>query len=496
MHIIHIASEMSPIAKVGGLADVVHGLAKEEQALGHTVEILLPKYDILRYSHIQNLKIETPDLWSFEDGKQYHNSVWAGTTDGLRTLLIDPHHNDYYFNRGQIYGSPNDVDRFLYFCRASLEYLLVKKIKPDILHLHDWPTATCATLVKNLYEDLGFSPKGIVLTIHSIEHQGKCLPKNLTRIGLRGENFRTEEKLQDEENPILLNLLKGGIIYSDQVTTVSPTYAEEVLTPEYGYSLNETLIKYKHKFTGILNGLDLESWNPSSDPYLAATYPSNPTFLSKVLAGKKANKEALKQKTNLAISPDDPLIGVVSRLALQKGPHLIRAAMHHLSTRKGSFIYLGSAQDKALEMEFLSLKEHYKKNPRIQIYLEFNEELSHLIYAASDAFLIPSLFEPCGLTQMIAMRYGTLPIARKTGGLADTVFNRVNGFTFTGATETSLIETLDQAVDLYQNNQEAWCRLIEEGLTRDFSWKASTLRYLKIYGLAMNSHGAIQACRM
>ncbi len=494
MRIVHVATEFAPLAKVGGLGDVVHGLAKEQAALGHQVEVILPKYDIIKYHNLENFSLEMGDLWSFEDSSRYHNAVWTGYVDKVKVHLIEPHHNHYYFNRGKIYGTADDVERFLYFCRAAGEFLHLQRGRPDIIHLHDWPTAPLAPIIKHIYKDLGFSYGSIVLTIHNIEHQGKCSPANLSRIGLRGEDFRSEERLQDPKDPSVINLLKGGIVYSDSFTTVSPTYAKEIMTPSSGFGLDGIVRLFESNFKGILNGIELDSWNPASDPFISFPYPTNSTFIETIIKNKEANKESLFKKLNMTPSKG-PLIACISRLAKQKGPKLILHAIQYALKQNGSFILLGSSIDPEFEKEFGELQQLYKGNPHFHMKLSFDEAFSHSLFAAADAIFIPSLFEPCGLTQMIGMRYGTIPIARKTGGLSDTVFdadnskiplvNR-NGFTFDNPDTTSVERVLKRAMSCYETDKKKWKQLIQTDLNTDFSWKKSALAYDQIYAQALS----------
>ena len=489
MRIVHVASEFAPLAKVGGLGDVVHGLAREQAKLGHKVEVIIPKYDIIKYQNLDQFSLEMGDLWSFEDSSRYHNAVFSGSVDGIKVHLIEPHHNSYYFNRGRIYGESDDVERFLYFCRTVGEYLHLRGGKPDIIHLYDWPTAPLAPIIKHIYRDLGFSCGSTVLTIHNVEHQGKCSPANLSRIGLRGEDFRTDERLQDPKDPSVINLLKGGIVYSDAVTTVSPTYAKEMMTPSLGFGLDGVVRRFEHKFSGILNGLEIETWNPANDPHIAFPYPTNATFIETVVKNKEANKEALFKQLNMKPSKG-PLIACISRLAHQKGPKLIIQAIHYALKQNCSFVLLGSAIDPEFQKELDNLKTTYKNHPHFHMELSFDEPLSHSLFAAADAILIPSIFEPCGLTQMIGMRYGTIPIVRKTGGLSDTVFDidnqkipltERNGFTFDHPDAPSVERALKRAIACFESDKKKWKGLIQTGLTIDLSWKKSAHAYDTLY---------------
>jgi len=482
MHVIHIASELAPIAKVGGLADVVFGLARETQKKGHTVEILIPKYDCLDYTALKNLKPVFRELWSFDGPYRYHNTIWSAEVQGLNVLLLEPHHPGYYFSRGSIYGSPDDVDRFIYFSRAALEYLFKSGKTPDILHIHDWPTALVAPLYKEMYIPLGFRTKGIVQTIHNLQHQGKCSPQNVTRAGLRGEDLLTPAKMQDPFLPSNLNLLKGGIEYSDFITTVSPTYEKEIKTVEGGCGLHMLLTKHSNKLKGILNGIDFEYWNPAVDQLLPAKYD-----LKTAQQGKSANKTELRKKFGLKESKG-PLVCAISRLVPQKGPELIVYGLKKTIEKEGQFILLGSPAGPEMTLQFHALQKELSKNKNTAIHLEYDEALAHLTYAASDMILIPSLSEPCGLSQMIGLRYGSVPLVRFTGGLADSVFdvetskkpdNERNGFVFDFPDTSGVDWALDRAFKSYKGSK--WSTLVEQGMKCDYSWSRSADAYLKIY---------------
>lgn len=488
MYIVHIASELAPIAKVGGLGDVIHGLSKELVKQGHEVEIVLPKYDCIDHSKLENLKVHYRALWSFEAPHRYNNTVWSAQTDGLNVLLIEPHHPSYYFSRGRIYGSPDDVDRFLYFCRATLEYFLKAEKKPDVIHIHDWPTASVAVLYKELYIPLGLKLGKIVLTIHNLAHQGKCHPKQLTKVGLRGENYLTPDKMMDPLSPTMINLFKGGLAYSDALTTVSPTYEREIKTPEVGYGLDPVLVKHEKKLKGILNGIEYNFWNPQKDTLLPVHYPSDPTKLEEVLKGKSENRKRLRQHFGME-ETDKPLVSAVSRLVHQKAPHLIKHALLHTLAKGGQFILLGSEAHLELHKELLILKKTLSENKNVAILLDFNEALAHQLFAAADMFIIPSIFEPCGLTQMIALHYGTVPIARRTGGLADTVFDidtsivpetERNGFTFDFPDAAGVDWALNRALECWSDKKK-WHTLMRNGMHKDLSWTKPAKEYLSIY---------------
>lgn len=493
MHIIHIASELAPLAKVGGLADVVLGLCRELSWKGHDVDIIIPKYDCLDSEQIRDLSMDVKDLQSYYQGEWYSNTVWIGWVENLKVYFIDPHHPRFFFNRGCFYGCDDDIERFLYFSRAALEFIYKRPLNPDIIHLHDWETAVIAPLITDMYRNIGFVKPKVVLTIHNMEYQGKCRAKDLTQIGLEGKNYLEPGKMQDNQDPDLINLLKGGIVYSDFITTVSPNYAKEVLTPEGGKGLETTLYQSRHKFEGILNGIDYSYWNPEIDRFLPAHYSPREIPTNKkdrnTLDKKGFIKKLLREKLDLA-EEHRPIVGCISRLVPQKGIDLIKHTINHIVEKKGQFVLLGSSPIPSISAEFHQLKHHYRDHPHINITLHHQEELAHMIYAGCDMFIVPSLFEPCGLTQMIALKYGTVPIVRHTGGLADTVFDidhsrkpieERNGYIFDYPDAASMDSALDRAIHCWFEDYEKWRHLMLQGMKIDFSWNHPCDLYLKIY---------------
>ena len=345
MHIIHIASELAPLAKVGGLADVVLGLCRELSWKGHDLDIIIPKYDCMDSEQIRDMTIETKDLLSFYRGEWFTNTVWIGWVENIKVYFIEPHHPRFFFNRGCFYGCEDDIERFLYFSRTAIEFIYKRPLNPDIIHLHDWQTAVIAPLYADMYRKIGLTKPKIVLTIHNMEYQGKCSPHDLTGIGLRGgSDYAQPAKMQDSCSPDLVNLLKGGIVYSDFVTTVSPSYAKEVLTPEGGKGLESTLNLYKRKFKGILNGIDYSYWNPEIDRFLHAHYSSREIPANKkdrnTLDKKGFIKKLLREKLNLA-EDHRPIIGCIARLVPQKGIELIKHTMRHIVDKKGTVCAAG-----------------------------------------------------------------------------------------------------------------------------------------------------------
>lgn len=482
MHIIHLATELAPIAKVGGLGDVLYGLSKAVAKQGHKVEILLPKYDCIDYSQIKQLKVHRKEVTVKEGEKKYRNTIWSGELDGLQIFLVEAHgHPQDYFCQGKIYGCPNDIERFTYFCKVAVEYLRQSGVQPDILHLHDWPTALASLLY----------PKGkTVFTIHNLEHQGICAKEQIARLGIT-----PDEKMEDPPRPHLVNLMRAAIECAGAVTTVSPTYEKEIQTPEEGMGLEKILAKHKKKLKGILNGIDEEYWDPEKDPLLVKRYATHkvdtPEKLKSVLLAKAENRKHVR--THFSLPQENvPLVVSITRLVTQKGPELILHAMQRTKEKGGQFILLGSNHDSkhgsGMEKEFIALQKSGSKN--LALCLDKNEALAHLLFAAADMLVVPSRFEPCGLTQLIALRYGTVPIVRRTGGLADTIADidtastpptQRNGFTFDHYNPEGLEWGLDRALTLWTHHPDQWHQLMLQGMQQNFTWERPATQYLSLY---------------
>ncbi|XP_062160775.1 probable starch synthase 4, chloroplastic/amyloplastic isoform X2 [Alnus glutinosa] len=485
LYVIHIAAEMAPVAKVGGLGDVVTGLGKALQNRGHLVEIVLPKYDCMQYDRIRDLRVLDVVVESYFGGRLFKNKIWVGTVEGLPVYFIEPHHPDKFFWRGKFYGEQDDFKRFSFFSRVALEFLLQAGKKPDIIHCHDWQTAFVAPLYWDLYAPKGLNSARICFTCHNFEYQGTAPASELAYCGLDVHQLNRPDRMQDNFAHDRVNPVKGGVVFSNIVTTVSPTYAQEVRTAEEGRGLHSTLNLHSKKFIGILNGIDTDTWNPATDTYLKIQYTAND------LQGKAENKEAMRR--HLGLSSADvrkPLVGCITRLVPQKGVHLIRHAIYRTLELGGQFVLLGSSPVAHIQREFEGIANHFQNHAHIRLILKYDESLSHSIYAASDMFIIPSIFEPCGLTQMIAMRYGSIPIARKTGGLNDSVFdvddNTIplafrNGFTFSTPDEEGVNNALGRAFNLYSNNPESWRQLVQKDMNMDFSWESSSAHYEELY---------------
>jgi len=480
LNITHVSSEFNPLAKEGGLADVVHGLAKQQVLNGNNVSVILPKYDLINLSLIPPLEIFDEDLWTFQNNKSHRNTIYKTIYEGIILYFIEPFHPGNYFNLGHIYGAKNDAERFLYFSRVVVEFLNKGSQAPNILHLHDWPVAVIAPLIKCMFPNLNQRIDSIVFTIHNIEHQGKVHPKELSLIGLYGANG-----LIDPKKPDYINLMKGGITYADTVTTVSPTYAKEINTPEYGFGLDKIINQNKDKLFGIINGIEQESWNPSTDPHLFEPYPSNGTFIQDILRKKALNKQALFRELTMSPTNGGPLVICITRIASQKSPELILKAISLIIRKGGCFILLGNISEKEFEKSFTQAKEEFKNNPNIFLCTKFDNGFAHKLFAAADIIFIPSKFEPCGLTQMIAMHYGTIPIARNTGGLKDTIndstSNDPSGFLFDELSEAAVDRILDTAFNTYFYDKVKWHTMIQNGIGKDYSWKLPSISYEHIY---------------
>ena len=484
MYIIQIASECAPVAKVGGLGDVVFGLTRELEIRGNSVEIILPKYDCLRYDQIYNLQPVFNDLWVPWFHHNIHCTVYFGFVHGRKCFFIEPHSPQNFFNRRTFYGHGDDDQRFAFFCRAALEFMLKSGKHPDVIHCHDWQTALVPVLLYEVYQHLGMRHPRVCFTLHNMQHQGVTGEHILRGTGLnRHDYFFHQDRLQDNFNRSAINLMKGGIVYSNFVTTVSPRYRGEILYSSQSYGLGHTLHVHQGKLGGILNGLDYDVWNPAKDHHIPARYTVDS------LDTKYENKTALRNRFWLR-DVLKPIVCYVGRLDHQKGLPLIAHAINYSLSNGCQFVLLGTAADNRITHEFWGMKRHYNDNPDCHIEIGFNEDLSRLIYAGSDLIIVPSLFEPCGLTQMIGLKYGTVPVVRATGGLADTVFDanhsdkpyhERNGYVFNDFNNAGIESALHRAVGMWYSYPEHFRELMVNGMRCDFSWNHPGGHYLGVY---------------
>ena len=484
LFIIQICPELSPVAKVGGLADVVYGLSNELEIRGNSVEIILPKYDCLRYDHIWGLCETYNDLWVPWFEGAIHCTVFFGFVHGRKCFFIEPHSQDNFFNRGSIYGFKDDALRFAFFTRAAMEFIWKTGKNPDIIHCHDWQTALAPVFLFEIYQHLGMHHPRVCFTIHNFKHQGVTGAQILQATGLnRPEYYYHYDRLRDNQHLQALNLMKAGVVYSNFVTTVSPHHAMEAKDLGQGFGLEPTLHIHHRKFGGVVNGVDYSIWNPEIDPHIPVRYTVDN------IEGKYDNKRALRQRLMLADN-EKPIVAFVGRLDPQKGLELIRHAIFYTLHRGGQFVLLGSSPEGQINNYFWSLKHQLNDNPDCHIEIGFNEELSHLIYAGADMMIVPSRFEPCGLAQLIALRYGTVPVVREVGGLADTVIDKDfswrplherNGYVFRDYDEAGLESALGRAISCYYEFPEHFRETIKNAMRSDYSWKNPGQDYLNIY---------------
>ncbi len=484
MYIIMVSPECAPVAKVGGLGDVVYGLSRELEIRGNDVEIILPKYDCMRYDHIYGLQESFNDLWVPFYDQWIHCTVYFGFVHGRKCFFIDAHSERNFFNRGVFYGHNDDPERFAFFCRAALEFMLKANKHPDIIHCHDWQTGLVPVLLFEIYQHYGLSHPRVCYTLHNLMHQGVTGEFILRAMGLnRADYFFHLDRLRDNFNPFALNLMKGGIVYSNFVTTVSPSYAWEITHSDLSYGLGHTLFVHNRKFGGILNGIDYDIWNPEIDRHIPFQFGIDS------IEKKYADKETLRNRFFLR-HEYKPIVAHIGRLDHQKGVHLIRHAIFYALNNGCQFILLGSSPDPAISNDFWHLKHHLNDNPDCHLELGYSEELAHLIYAGADMMIVPSLFEPCGLTHLIAMKYGTVPVVRETGGLKDTVFDadftdkpyhERNGYVFRDPNNQGLESAMHRAIGMWYSYPRYFRELMLNGMRYDFSWNHPGLHYMNIY---------------
>jgi starch synthase len=484
MYVVMIASECAPATQAGGLGEVVAGLSRELELRGNAVEIVLPKYGGLRYQEIYGLCVTYQDLWvPWYDGA-VHCTVWFGFVHGRKCYFIEPHSEDNFFDRGHLYGYVDDVDRYVFFCKAAMEFLLQAGKRPDVIHCHDWQTALVPVLLYEQYRYAGMENQRACLTVHNFGHQGLCGEEVLWATGLhRLEYYYDRLRMGDDHDPTALNLLKGGIVYANSVLTVSPQHAWEVRYTDQGKGLGPTLGVHHEKFGGILNGLDYDIWNPEVDKCIPHNYTAD------TLDGKYANKRALRERLWLR---DDykPIVAYVGRLDEQKGVHLIDRAIFYALEQGAQFVLIGSGTSPEIQERFGHLKGLLNDNPDVHLELGFDPDLAHLTFAGADMVVMPSMFEPCGLVQLIALKYGTVPIVRAIGGLCDTVFDRDysdraphdrNGYVFHDVDGQAIESAMARALGLWHDYPNEFRDLMRNGMRADHSWAAAGWHYLNVY---------------
>lgn len=481
MKILMAASEAVPFLKTGGLGDVAGTLALELHKAGHEVILVLPKHGVINAQKFELTPKFSP-FFVHMGNATFFASVLETRIEGMPAYLIE---YEDFFGRNPIYDDgkqayPDNGARFAFFSKAVLDLSLALGFCPDVVHCSDWQTALIPYYLKTWgFEGDFYRKTASLLTIHNIGYQGIFDGLGLAPfIGLNWMQLRPEEF----EAFGGLNYLKGGFFYADQITTVSPTYAKEILSEPGGNGLSAYLERRKSDVMGILNGIDTQEWNPAKDPFLPAPYTA------KNMAGKAKAKEALQKEFLLEVNPNKPVLGVVSRLADQKGFDLLQAIIHELMTWDLQIVVLGSG-DKSMEGFFGWLPSIYPG--KMGSYIGFQPRLAHLIEAGSDFFVMPSRYEPCGLNQMYSMAYGTLPIVRATGGLADTVTNldpktgRGTGFVFADITPGALKDTIGWALYTWYNERPVIEKMAKQAMAQDFSWAKAVKGYEQAYAKAL-----------
>ena len=471
MKIAMVASESRPFCKTGGLADVVYSLSKELVIMGEEVMVILPFYQAIKNT------IKTPvkyvDSFIVNMSWRHHEAkVYTAKADGIDYYFVE----HWYFDRINLYGDGDDGERFAFFALAARELMMRQKVKPDIIHVHDWQAGMLPCLIKEVdWYRKGFKGTQFVMTIHNPAFQGM-----LDRDAL-GNLYDLPLSLFDDGQVRLdgrVSTLKAGIVYANKITTVSPNHHTELLTPEGGMHLDGVLNLREWDFCGILNGIDYLEFNPNNDAYIPMNYNA-----VNYVSGKKACHDALLKELNI-VDYNQPLFSMVSRLTWQKGLDILFPAIEELANRGCNIVILGSGE-RQYEQELERLRAKYPD--KIAIYIGYNDALAHRIYAASDFFFMPSLFEPCGLGQMIAQRYGCLPIVRRTGGLKDSVINYdggneewANGFGFDNYHPDDMLYTCVYAFDAW-HNKPLIKKLMKNAIKTDNSWAKSAANYLGVY---------------
>ncbi len=468
MKVCFIAAEAAPFVKVGGLGDVIGSLPKALRELGVDARVILPLYSSIDRERF-GLKYKA---YQFVDLGWRHSycGIFETEVDGVPCYFVD---NEQYFNRDSIYGQADDGERFAFFSKAALEILPALDFKPDVVNVNDWHTALSVIYLDVLKsrEAEFYKDMKSVLSIHNIEFQGRFNPYEMGNLfGLENKYFDALIYNGD------VNLLKGAIQLADRVNTVSETYAREILDPYFSYGLDKILTVEQGKLRGILNGIDVDKFNPKTDPMIPVNYDLK-TFEDKV-----QNKLAFQKEMDLEVNADIPLIGMVTRLTHQKGIDLILQASEEILKTGAQLVILGTG-DAHYESALRSL-EHYRHD-RVRSILLFSNEMSAKIYAASDLFLMPSKTEPCGLSQLISMRYGTVPVVHRVGGLRDTVipFTGVegNGFTFESFQAGDMMDAIYRAMTCFYQSPDEWKQIIKNNLQKDVSWEQSAKKYLDLY---------------
>ncbi|MFT9497665.1 glycogen synthase GlgA [Anaerosolibacter sp.] len=470
LKILHIAAEASPFIKTGGLADVIGSLPKALLSKGLDVRVVLPKYrtitQIWKEQMVWEKSITVPLGW-----RNQFCGIETIHHEGITFYFLD---NEYYYNRERIYGYEDDGERFAFFCRAALAFLSHIDFQPQILHCHDWHAGLVSVFWEAFYSHLPFYKNmRTIFTIHNLQYQG-VFPQYFLGdvLGLDARYF-TIDGLEYQGQ---INYMKAGLVFSDLLTTVSKSYSEEIQTPYFGETLDGLLRKKRKQLFGIVNGIDYDLYSPSKDPYIYLPYHDD-------LQDKAFNKIKLQEEFGLQVDSNMPMIAIVSRLVSSKGLDLVVHILDELLTRDVQLVVLGTGDEK-YETFFQQAVARYPS--KLSVHIQFDDALARKIYAASDLFLMPSRYEPCGIGQLIALRYGSIPIVRETGGLKDTVqaYNDYkctgNGFSFTHYNAHDMLFTIQRALKSFQD-KELWRKVFLNAVHSDFSWHQSAQQYINLY---------------
>ena len=468
------ASESVPFIKTGGLADVAGSLPKDLDKRYFDCRVILPKYMCIK-EEIRNSLEYVSHFYMDYNGQSRYVGILKKEYDGILFYFID---NESYFSGPSPYGDwLYDIEKFIFFDFAVLSALPVIGFRPDVIHCNDWQTGLIPVFLKERFHAGEFFRNiKSVFTVHNLRFQGVWGADTIKRMSGLGDEYFTPDKLGVYNDG---NMLKGGLVYADAITTVSETYSGEIQTPYYGEGMDGLLRARQHDLRGIVNGIDYGDFNPATDPYIFRNYSAD-SFRKE----KCRNKTELQKQLGLSQDSGKMMIGIVSRLTSQKGFDLVKCVMDQILNQEVQLVILGTG-----EAVFQSMFEYYagKYPDRVSANIRYSEEMSHRIYAASDAFLMPSQFEPCGLSQLMALRYGAVPIVRETGGLKDTVEpyneyeNTGTGFSFANYNAHEMLYTIQYAVRTYYEKKRAWNRIAERGMRADFSWNASALKYQELY---------------
>ena len=487
MQILYTAFEAEPFMKTGGLADVAGSLPAALKALDDTgetdVRVMLPKYSGIPEEFTEQMQFLT---YFFVDLSWRHEycGLYVLEHKGVPVYFLDSEH---YFYRWQLYGENDDCERMAFFSKACLEACqYIDGFVPDIIHSNDWHTALIPVYLREFYMQTPLSKARTVFTIHNLKFQGVYDPYVIGDVlGLYGTPADAQLRLYRDYS-CCADLMMGACLYADRITTVSPSYAEEICTPYYGEGLDWLFNQRRSVLSGILNGIDEASWNPETDPYLKEAGPRKKTELRqhkyqqyslKTLKKKTENKLRMQEELGLTIDPDIPMFAIISRLTEQKGIDLVTYLLPHIAASDMQLVVLGIGEGRYEEAFSWYANAHPDK---IAALITFNSALSRRLYAAADVMMVPSRFEPCGLTQLISMRYGTLPLVRETGGLKDTV-NNDNGFSFLTFNADDMKYALDCALDVWYNNRKEWERKQKNGMQASYSWEKAAREYRNLY---------------